>query len=79
MAECYVCLSAGGVRACRCASHVHITCLAPLILSAGFKCKACGGGFNKAVVAALTLIIFKGSTCAGLSFVTDSEKLDQTS
>ena len=26
---------------------------APLILSAGFKCKACGGGFNKAVVVAL--------------------------
>ena len=48
-----MCLSAGGVRACRCATHVHITCLAPLILSAGFKCRACGGGFNKAVVAAL--------------------------
>ena len=48
-----MCLSAGGVRACRCTSHVHIACLAPLILSAGFKCKACGGDFDKAVVVTL--------------------------
>ena len=64
--ECYVCLAAGGVRACRCVSPVHITCLAPLILATGFKCKACGGDFNKAVVVALVrrLVATHGMTPA---------------
>ena len=53
MEECYVCLSPGGVRACRCAGHVHISCLAPLILATGFRCKSCAGEFNKEATLAI--------------------------
>ena len=53
MEECYVCLSPGGERACRCAAHVHILCLAPLILANGFRCKSCGGEFNKEATLAI--------------------------
>ena len=62
MSECFVCLAGDGVlvEPCRCATHAHAACLAPVIAGGNGYCKVCLAEFlPEAMVQVLRLSLMR--------------------